>query len=212
MKVKTLRQLISEQEGSKAPMRPAELNGMKIRTRYRLEGAELILYRGGYIRYRRGSMETAFHVTAGKHFCYCSEKGEVLYGPKDFMDQPWTLFAVLCGEQRLEENQRDYDKRFRLVCVAPETIAACRDLLSVLCDTDPILDREPEDLLMEKETGRDVLAKLTPQQRRYFIESYLEGKTRREIAAEWGCSPQALSQINTRIRKKMEKLGWKVMF
>lgn len=53
---------------------------------------------------------------------------------------------------------------------------------------------------------RAVREELTERQRAALIGAYIEGKTQRQLAAEWGVDPSAVCRHISRARRKLNRL------
>lgn len=144
---------------------------------------EIAVYQDGCVLYRTGKYSTVFSLHSCGDYFYISE-GNAFHLPEQFFDKErWYLRLVLEGEDRLNRNCEERERRWKVSYSAiSEDWSAMENL------TESALEQ-----LVKQETVAEILEGLTERQRYTVQKYYLQEETQEHISNELGISQQAVS-------------------
>lgn len=157
-------------------------------------GGEIQVYANGYAVYQIGGRSTVFSVCLCRDYFYLSD-GRLIHVPEKFFEgEKWYLRLVLEGEDRLNHNQEERERKFSYSSASEEWAALEDQAESVL------------EHLVKQETVEEMLQLLTDRQRTVIQKYYMQEKTQMQISKELGISRLAvrdsLFHAVSKIRKK----------
>lgn len=164
-------------------------------------GAEVTVYANGYVVYSNGDVQTVFPL----HSC-----GDVSYefadGQKSGMksavldEEAWYIHLFLEGEDRIESNS---DRNLRNHCLSYSDYSA--DCL--------VMEDESQDVIasyIKKELWATIKAHLSDKEWDAFNRVFIQGEPVNSVSPDYKVTPQAISQLNSRTKKKLASLLMKL--
>lgn len=144
---------------------------------------EIAVYQNGCVLYQAGKYSTVFSLQSCGDYFYISE-GNAVHLPEQFFDKErWYLRLVLEGEDRLNRNCEERERRWKVSYSAiSEDWSAMENL------TESALEQ-----LAKQEIVEEILEGLTERQRYIIQKYYLQEETQEQISNELGISQQAVS-------------------
>lgn len=196
----TLRELKKEVEmskiGEKVPTaKQLRESGRLIEMEKMGKDAEICVYQNGYVLYRVGRHSTVFPLYLCGDYLYMSGKNVVCLAEQFFENEKWSLRLMLEGEDRLNRNQDEKERRWNIPCDLISEKFVVEDHL-----IESILERIEEQEMVEK-----VLQSLTGRQREVVKKYFLQEKTQREISEELGMTHPAVSMILFRAIRRIRR-------
>lgn len=160
------------------------------------EDTELGVYQNGYVFYRIGRHATVFPLYLCRDYLYVSGKNVICLAEQFFEKERWSLRLILEGEDRLNRNQDEKERRWNISCDVISDKWAVED-----DSIETVLDR-----LSEQEIIDELFQLLTDRQKLIVWKYFLQEKTQKQISEELGISNPTVSMILSRaihrIRKK----------
>lgn len=168
------------------------------------DGGEVTVYTNGFVLYSNGSMVTVFPLHSCGGVSYEFANGQCACMRSNvFEDEAWYFRLIMEGESRLESN---YDRTLRSHCVS----------YSEYKDDSYIFSDNTQDLcesFFEKDLLDKIQEFLNVREWDIFYRIHVVGELVKDIAKDYGLTPQAVSQINQRTKKKLrnmlERQGYK---
>lgn len=157
---------------------------------------EIFVYQDGFVLYQTGKYSTVFPLHPCGDYFYISA-GSAVHLPEQFFDrESWYLRLVLEGEDRLDRNSEERERRRNVSYSAvSEEWAVMEDL------AEPAIEQ-----LARQETVEEIMQMLTEKQKTVICGYYLQEKTQWQIAEELGISRHAVRDAIihavSKIRKK----------
>lgn len=144
-----------------------------------------------YVLAKTGSKETAEDVTQEVFLIACRNKKRLLHHEK-----PLAFLYVTAKNLVME-----YFRQSKKVDISNEIEpkSNCRDVFEQLC-------YEKDQLIDENSYRNKIIQELSEQERTLYQEYYINKKTMKIIAEEWGISEVAIRMKYVRIRKKVQRI------
>lgn len=156
---------------------------------------ELGVYQNGYVFYRVGRHATVFPLYLCRDYLYVSGKNVICLAEKFFENERWSLRLMLEGEDRLNRNQDEKERRWNISC------NAIVDRLIMEDDfIETVLER-----LTEQEMIDELSLFLTDRQKVIVWKYFFEKKTQRQISEELRVSKSAVSIILSKAVHRIRK-------
>lgn len=161
------------------------------------QNAEVTVYANGYVVYSNGYAQTTFPLHACGDMSY-----EFLDGQKSKMkaavleEEAWYIRLFMEGEERLESN---FERTLKNHCTS----------YSEFSEDCAALGDKKQDLLasyIEKELMDLIEKNLTEKEWDVFYRVFIEGEQVKSVSPDYKVTPQALSQLNSRTKKKLADL------
>ena len=189
---------------------------------------EILVYANGYAVYDNGSGRTVVWVPSCTTFTYYfdpmkeSEKGgeikQSIDLPEGFLEsQPWVLALTLIGDHRIEQNSmnrrmggrkgtKDYDAEDNGDKDGDAEDAVEKSYRNEYNWREDRIGEDPLTIYIRKETRREMLESMTPEQREVFILYFQYGYKQREIADMLGIDRSSVRSRMNYALKKVKKL------
>ncbi len=185
------------------------------------------VYANGYAVYDNGSGRTVVWVPACVSFTYFfdpmkeSEKGDEIKQsidlPEGFLEsQPWNLAITLIGDHRVEQNSmnrtgsrtgtKDYDSDDNGDKDGDAEDALEKSYQNEYNWREDQVGEDPETIYIRKETRREMLESMTPEQREVFLLYYKYGYKQKEIAKMLGIDRSSVRSRLDYAVKKVKKI------
>ena len=185
------------------------------------------VYANGYAVYDNGSGRTVVWVPACVSFTYYfdpmkeSEKGDEIKQsidlPEGFLEsQPWNLAITLIGDHRVEQNSmnrtgsrtgtKDYDSDDNGDKDGDAEEALENSYQNEYNWREDQVGEDPETIYIRKETRREMLESMTPEQREVFLLYYKYGYKQKEIAKMLGIDRSSVRRRLDYAVKKVKKI------
>lgn len=159
------------------------------------EDTEICVYQNGYVFYRVGSHSTVFPLYLCGDYLYMSGKNVVCLAEQFFENERWSLRLMLEGEDRLNRNQDEKERRWNISC----------DLISDKWTVGDELIESILEHLDERKMVDEVLQFLTGRQRDIVQKYFFQEKTKKQISEELGISDSAVSLILFRAIRRIRR-------
>lgn len=189
---------------------------------------DILVYANGYAVYDNGSGRTVVWVPSCTTFTYYfdpmkeSEKGgeikQSIDLPEGFLEsQPWVLALTLIGDHRVEQNSmnrrmggrkgtKDYDAEDNGDKDGDAEDAVEKSYRNEYNWREDRIGEDPLTIYIRKETRREMLESMTPEQREVFILYFQYGYKQREIADMLGIDRSSVRSRMNYALKKVKKL------
>ena len=158
-------------------------------------GAEIYVYKCGHAIYQICGRSTVFPVHSCRDYLYLSD-GSIVHLTDDFFEsEKWYLRLVLEGEDRLNRNQEERERSWKVS-------------YSAVSEDWPVMGNLAESMiddLIEQETVAEILQILTEKQRTVIQKYYMQGKTQTQISKELGISRLAVRDSIVHAIRKIQK-------
>ena len=189
---------------------------------------DILVYANGYAVYDNGSGRTVVWVPSCTSFTYYFDKmkesekgGEIKQSsdlPEGFLEsQPWVLALTLIGDHRVEQNSmnrrmggrkgtKDYDAEDNGDKDGDAEDAVEKSYRNEYNWREDRIGEDPLTIYIRKETRREMLESMTPEQREVFILYFQYGYQQREIADMLGIDRSSVRSRMNYALKKVKKL------
>lgn len=159
------------------------------------EDTELCVYQNGYVLYRVCKHSTVFPLYLCGDYLYVSGKNVICLTEQFFENEKWSLRLMLEGEDRLNRNQDEKERRWNTSCnvIADRWITEDDFIETVL------------EHLTEQEMIDEFSLFLTDRQKVIVWKYFFEKKTQRQISEELGVSKSAVSIILSKAIQRIRK-------
>lgn len=152
-------------------------------------------YQNGYALYHACGHPTVFPIHTCGDYLYVSSGISSFIPEYFFAKEPWHIRLVLEGEDRLERNQRAKEKgRIISYSAISEEWEAMEDIRE-----------NPLEYLVDMECRKEMLQCLTERQRAAASLCFLQLKSRKEAAKEFGITSPAVSAILSQAARRLRK-------
>lgn len=156
---------------------------------------EICVYQNGYVYYRVGRHSTVFPLYLCGDYLYMSGKNVICLSEQFFENKKWSLRLMLEGEDRLNRNQDEKERRWNVSCdVISDKWIVEADLI------ESILDR-----LENQEMIGELFQLLTDRQKSIVWKYFFQEETQKQISEELGISNSAVSRILSRAVRRIRK-------
>lgn len=185
MTLRELRTKIHSTRGTKTPGPKAlRESGIPVVASNIQNGDGITVYENGYATYQRDGKVTVMPADEFGSYSYFFSTGEVVITEEFFLEQEYTVFLFLVGEDRLIHNMNSCSELHELSYSDQETEwGAMRD------DGQDVLGK-----IIREELLQEVYACMTERQVQIVNMYYLDQMTSREIAAQLGISHQGVKK------------------
>lgn len=200
MTLRELRTMIHSTNGLKTPgpkaLRESESPVVAADVR---NGDGIIVYENGFATYQRDGKITVMSADDIGDYSYYFATGESVISQEFFLDQDYTIFLSLVGEDRLTHNMNTCSELHEISYSDQETEwGAMKD------DSQDILGK-----ILRQELLREVYGCMTERQTEIVNMYYLEQLTSREIAERLGISHQGVKKnlelAKENVQRKIKK-------
>ena len=171
-----------------------------------LEDARITAYTNGYFVYQALGRAVRFKITDFNKLCYTTSEEGVSFDQKSLEEMDWTIWAVLYGEQRMENYIQNREQRFYRTDVQLDTTSgklSAQEAGLGFNVADPSMD--VENTVVSQDSFEYLLRGLSMHQKDCMRALYQEGKTPKEVAEEQGVTEASIRNLDLRIRKKIKK-------
>lgn len=189
---------------------------------------DILVYANGYAVYDNGSGRTVVWVPSCTSFTYYFDKmkesekgGEIKQSidlPEGFLEsQPWVIAITLIGDHRVDQNSmnrrmggrkgtKDYDAEDKGDKDGDAEDAIEESYRNEYNWREDRIGEDPLTIYIRKETRREMLESMTPEQREVFILYFQYGYKQREIADMLGIDRSSVRSRMNYALKKVKKL------
>ncbi len=184
------------------------------------------LFRNGFAIYENRSGRTVVWLPYCTSFTYYFNKlrdaekntlSETYSLPQGYLEkQPWVIAVTLIGDHRVEANvmnrngsrvgSTDFDSSDLDDCDDECTEAVAASYQKKFNWMDERVGESPLDIVIRRESHRELMAALTDKQRYAFVLYYEQGYNQCEIAKKLGSSQQNVNNLLSASMKKMKKI------
>lgn len=159
------------------------------------EDTEICVYQNGYVLYQVCGRSTVFPLYLCKDYFYESGENVIHLAEQFFEKESWSLRLLLEGEDRLNRNQDEKERRWNISCNA---ISNKWDMENDSIES--VMKR-----LEEQEIMDELFPILTDRQRAVVWRYIFQGKTQKQISEELGVSSPAISVILSNAVRRIRK-------
>lgn len=158
------------------------ITGLVVAQKQLGQEAEISAYRNGCALYRVGKRSTVFFLHPFRDYLYISDDSAVCLPEQFFEHERWYLRLVLEGEDRLNRNNEERERSWKISYSA------------ISEDWDAMGDwpGSAAERLERQETVEEMMQLLTEKQKTVICGYYMQGKTQAQLARELGVSRPAV--------------------
>lgn len=157
------------------------------------EDTEICVYQNGYVFYRVGRHSTVFPLYLCRDYLYMSGKNVICLSEQFFQNKRWSLRLMLEGEDRLNRNQDEKERKWNISC----------DVISDKWIIEDDLIETVLEHLVEQEMIDELFQHLTDKQKSIMWKYFIQEETQKQISEELGISNPAVSMILSRAVRRI---------